>query len=255
MNRFDLSDKKGLIIGVANEYSIAWACAKALKEQGAKIALTYLNDKAKPYVQPLADEVSAELLLPCDVSESSQLDALFQTIENEWGKLDFLIHSIAFAPLDDLHGRLVDSSREGFLQAMDISCHSLMRLCKKAEPLMRSGGSIYAMSYIGSERAIDNYNLMGPVKAALESSVRYLACELGESGVRTFAISPGPLATRAASGLKDFKELMTVAESQSVLPYTLTIDHVGSLVAFLVSDAAAGMTGNTFYVDCGYHLK
>jgi len=174
VNRFSLEGKKGLVIGVANDQSIAYGCARAMHQQGADLALTYLNAKARPYVEPIAHEVDASLLLPCDVSDETQVDALYEAIEAQWGQLDFLVHSIAYAPLADLHGRLIDSSRDGFLEAMDISCHSLMRLSRKAEPLMSKGGSIIAMSYLGAERVVHNYNLMGPVKAALECAVRAL---------------------------------------------------------------------------------
>jgi len=254
MNRFDLTGKKGLIIGIANQQSIAFGCAKALKEQGASLAITYLNEKAKPHVEPLAAEVGAELFMACDVSKQEQVDILFDAIEKHWGKLDFLIHSIAFAPLDDLHGRLIDSSREGFLLAMDLSCHSLMRLAKKSEGLMENGGSIFAMTYLGSEKAIKNYNLMGPVKAALESSVRYLAYELGTKNIRVNAISPGPIATRAASGLAEFNALLEQSNERSPLKKKLDIDDVGSLVSFLASDAASAMTGEVIHIDGGYHI-
>jgi enoyl-[acyl-carrier protein] reductase I len=254
MNRFDLTGKKGLIVGIANQHSIAYGCAKVLKDQGANLAITYLNEKAKPYVEPLAEEVNAELFLPCDVSIPEQVDALFDEIKNHWGELDFLIHSIAFAPLEDLRGRLIDSSRDGFLMAMDISCHSLMRLANKAEGLMKNGGSIYAMTYLGSEKVIENYNLMGPVKAALESSVRYLAYELGEKNIRVHAISPGPIATRAASGLAEFDDLLEQVDQRSPLKKNIEPNDVGALVSFLVSDAAAVITGDTLYIDRGYHI-
>lgn len=254
MNRFDLTGKKGLIVGIANQQSIAYGCAKALKEQGADLAITYLNEKAKPYVEPLANEVEAELFLACDVTQQEQVDSMFDEIEKQWGQIDFLIHSIAFAPLEDLHCRLIDTSKEGFLMAMDISCHSLMRLAKKSEALMENGGSIFAMSYLGANKAINNYNLMGPVKAALESSVRYLAYELGGKGIRVHAISPGPISTRAASGLAGFDEFLKHAEQRSPLPKKLDIDDVGSLVSFLASDAAASITGDTIYIDSGYHV-
>lgn len=254
MNRFDLTGKKGLIIGIANQQSIAYGCAKALKEQGASLAITYLNEKAKPHVQPLAEDVNAELFLACDVSKQDQIDVLFDEIESHWGELDFLVHSIAFAPLDDLRGRLIDSSREGFLLAMDVSCHSLMRLAKKSESLMKNGGSIFAMTYLGSEKVIKNYNLMGPVKAALESSVRYLAYELGSKNIRVHAISPGPIATRAASGLAEFDDLLDQVNQRSPLKKNIEPDDVGALVSFLVSDAAAVITGDTLYIDRGYHI-
>ncbi len=254
MHKFDLSGKKGLIIGVANEQSLAYGCASEIHQLGGRVALTYLNEKAKPFVEPLAKKVAAEIFLPCNVNNTEEIDALFEQINERWGQLDFLIHSIAFAPMEDLHGRLVDSSRDGFLMAMDISCHSLMRLCQRAEPLMKNGGSIFAMSYLGSQRAIENYNLMGPVKAALESSVRYLATELGQANIRVNAISAGPVSTRAASGLAEFDKLLAKATQASPLNKTLGTDDVGAMGAFLVSDASAAITGETLYVDCGYHI-
>lgn len=254
MNIADLSGKKGLIIGIANEQSIAYGCAKALQAQGAELALTYFNDKSRPHVEPIAKALEAALLLPCDVSDNAQLDTVFSALEERWGKIDFLVHSIAFAPLNDLHGRLVDSSREGFLQAMDISCHSFMRMAKRAEPLMPDGGTLFAMSYYGAEKVVENYDLMGPIKAALECSVRYLAYELGEKNIRVHAISAGPIATRAASGLKNFNDLIQNTKNHSALKSTLAIEDVGALTAFLASDAASSMTGDTLHVDEGHHV-
>jgi enoyl-[acyl-carrier protein] reductase I len=254
MMRFNLNNKKALIIGIANENSIAYGCADALKEQGAELAVSYVNDKAKSYVEPLAEKLQSKLFLPCDVTNDEQVDALFDKIESSWGKLDILVHSIAFAPKADLHGRLVDSSKEGFLMAMDVSCHSLMRLAKRAETLMHDGGSIFSMSYIGADQVVNNYNLMGPVKAALESSVRYLAYELGTSGIRVHAISPGPIMTRAASGLADFDDLIKQTTEKAPLSKQLNVEDVGSLVAFLASDEASAMTGNLIYIDCGSHI-
>ncbi len=254
MSRFDLKGKKGLIVGIANQQSIAYGCAQAFREQGAELAVTYLNEKAKSHVEPLAKELDASLFMPCDVSSDEQLDALFDAVESQWGELDFLVHSIAFAPLNDLHGRLVDSSREGFLLAMDISCHSLMRLAKRAEGLMKNGGSIFAMTYVGAEKVVKNYNLMGPVKAALECSVRYLAYELGPKGIRVHAISPGPISTRAASGLAGFEMLLDESAAHAPLKKELTVEDVGALTAFLATDAAAALTGDSMHVDCGYHI-
>lgn len=251
----NLKGKKGLIIGVANEHSIAYGCAKACQEQGAELALTYLNDKAKPYVEPLAIGLNSTMFMPCDVSVKGQLEAVFEGIESHWGELDFLVHSIAFAPLADLQGRLVDSSKAGFLQAMDISCHSFMRMAKLAEPLMKNGGSLFSMSYLGSQRVVENYNLMGPVKAALESSVRYLAMELGPKNIRVHGVSPGPIATRAASGIKGFDNLLAQSQSHAILNHHLNIDDVGALQAFLASDAAKALTGQIYYVDGGDHIK
>ncbi len=254
MNRFSLQGKKGLVIGVANDQSIAYGCARAMHQQGAELALTYLNARARPHVEPIAQEVDASLLLPCDVSDAAQVDALYEAIEAQWGQLDFLVHSIAFAPLQDLHGRLIDSSRDGFLEAMDISCHSLMRLSRKAEPLMSNGGSIIAMSYLGAERVVHNYNLMGPVKAALECAVRYLASELSDKHIRVNTISPGPIKTRAASGLANFDQLIEKSAQAAARAARLNIHDVGGLAAFLVSDAADAITGEVMHVDGGYHV-
>ena len=203
-----LEGKRGLVVGIANEHSIAAGCAKAFAQAGAKIALTYLNEKSKPYVLPVATAVNAEMILPLDVQDDDQLDAVFKEIESKWGSLDFILHSIAYCPQDDLHGRVTDCSREGFAQAMDISCHSFIRMARKAEPLMKNGGCLLTVSYYGAEKVVEHYNIMGPVKAALESSVRYLAAELGPAGIRVNALSPGPLQTRAASGIASFDKLI-----------------------------------------------
>src|SRR5574343_1453636 len=194
---FNLNGKKGLVVGVANNHSIAYGCAKAFNICGAELAVTYLNEKAEPHVRPLAELLAAPLVLPLDVEQDDQLAAVFAAIEQKWGKLDFLLHSIAFAPKEDLHGRVVDCSRQGFLRAIDISCHSFIRMAKLAEPLMKDGGSLLTMSYLGADEVGDNYGMMGPVKAALQASTRYLATELGPKGIRVHAISPCPLATRA----------------------------------------------------------
>ena len=203
-----LQGKKGLVVGIANDQSIAWGCARALRAAGAELALTWFNDKARPHVEPLAQQLQAPITLALDVEQAGQMEAVFDAIAQRWGQLDFVLHSIAFAPKSDLHGRVVDSSREGFARAMDISCHSFARMAHLAEPLMPQGGSLMTMSYVGAEEVIPGYGLMGPVKAALEASTRYLAAELGPKGIRVNAISPGPLATRAASGIPDFDALL-----------------------------------------------
>jgi enoyl-[acyl-carrier protein] reductase I len=251
----NLTGKTGLVVGIANDQSIAWGCAKAFKEAGAELAVTYLNDKAKTYVEPLAQQLEAPICLPLDVTRPEQQEALFAAIKQRWGKLDFVLHSIAFAPKDDLHGRVTDSSREGFLAAMDISCHSLMRLAKAAEPLMPNGGCILTMSYYGAEKVVTNYNLMGPVKAALECATRYMAVELGSKGIRVNAISPGPVKTRAASGLTAFDELMEKAAAQAPLHQLVTLDQIGNMAAFLASDAGRQVTGQILYVDAGYNVR
>lgn len=246
--------KKGLIIGIANESSIAYGCAAAFRRFGADLAITYLNEKAKPHVEPIAEQLGAEIFLPCDVREEGQLEGVFETIEQKWGHLDFVLHSIAFAPREDLHGRVTDCSRDGFMMAMDVSCHSFIRTAKLAEPLMKNGGSIFAMSYYGAEKVVEHYNLMGPVKAALEASVRYLAFELGGKGIRVHAISPGPIKTRAASGIDRFDELINNAAEKAPMGRLVSIDDVGQATALLATDAAKLMTGETLYIDGGMHI-
>ncbi len=249
-----LLGKKGLIVGIANEQSIAYGCAQKFRDAGANLAITYLNTKARHYVEPLKDKLGAEIFLPCDVREPGQVQALFRQLEDTWGELDFLLHSVAFAPRNDLHGRVTDCSREGFDMAMNVSCHSFIRMARYAEPLMAHGGALMTMSYYGAEKVIDNYNLMGPVKAALEASVRYLAADLGSKGIRVYALSPGPLKTRAASGIDRFDELMEAAAKRAPRQALVTIEQIGRVAAFLASDAAEGMTGNVVYVDNGYNV-
>jgi len=254
MKLVDLDGKKGLVVGIANQHSIAYGCAKIMQACGAELAITYLNDKAEPYVRPLAEAVQSPLIVPCDVREAGQLEAVFEAIDKQWGKLDFLLHSIAFAPREDLHARVTDCSKEGFLMAMDVSCHSFIRMAKLAEPLMKKGGCLVTMSYLGGEKVVDHYNLMGPVKAALESATRYLAAELGPQQIRVHAISPGPLKTRAASGIDRFDELMEKAAERAPERHLVTIEDIGAFTAFIVSDAAVSITGNTTYIDAGYHI-
>lgn len=249
-----LSGKKGLVIGIANDKSIAYGCAQAFQRDGAELAITYLNQKAEKYVRPLAETVDAAIISPLDVCDESQLDALFDEISRSWGKLDFVLHCIAFAPADDLHGRVIDCSREGFLTAMDISCHSFQRLAKRAEPLMTDGGALLTVSYMGSERVIDNYGIMGPVKAALESATRYMAAELGPKNIRVHAISPGPLLTRAASGIAEFDNLMSQARTRAPEHRLVTINEIGDLAAFLASDRSRAITGDVIHIDGGYHI-
>jgi enoyl-[acyl-carrier protein] reductase I len=249
-----LKGKKGLVVGVANADSIAFGCAAKLRAFGSQIALTYLNDKAKKYVEPLARQIDSSILVPLDVAQPGQMKAVFDRIAADWGKLDFVIHSIAFAPREDLHGRVVDCSQAGFLQAMQISCHSFIEMARYAEPLMTEGGTLITMSYYGADKVVGNYNLMGPVKASLEATVRYLAKELGEKRIRVFAVSPGPLRTRAASGIDHFDELIDMAVKRSPGQRLVGIDEVGRVVAFLVGDASSGMTGDVIYVDAGLHI-
>jgi len=250
-----LSGKKGLVVGIANDASIAWGCAAAFRAQGAELAVTYLNEKAEPHVRPLAEKLEAPICMKLDVTRPEEQEALFSAIKQKWGRLDFLLHAIAFAPKADLNGRVTDSSAEGFAQAMDISCHSLMRLCRSAEPLMTEGGAVLTLSYYGAEKVVTNYNIMGPIKAALESSVRYLAAELGAQKIRVNALSTGPVKTRAASGLTDFDKLMEDAAARAPLHQLVTLEQIGAMAAFLVSDHAPTVTGQTIYVDAGYNIR
>jgi enoyl-[acyl-carrier protein] reductase I len=249
-----LKGKKALVTGIANDQSIAYGCAKAFRAFGADLAITYLNDKAKPYVEPLAKELEASLFLPLNLQVEGQLEAVFQGIEKEWGKLDICLHSIAFAPKEDLQGRVVDCSKAGFLIAMEISCWSFIRMAKLAEPLMKDGGTLSTMTYYGSQMVVENYNMMGPVKAALESATRYLAAELGPKGIRVHAISPGPLKTRAASGITDFDEMISKAQTKAPARSLVSIEDVGVAVAFLSMNGAKLITGETLYIDGGYHI-
>jgi enoyl-[acyl-carrier protein] reductase I len=249
-----LKGKKALVTGVANDQSIAWGCAKAFRAFGAEIAMTYLNDKARPHVEPLARQVDASMLLPLDLQRDGELEAAFEQIEREWGSLDLCLHSIAYAPRSDLQGRVVDCSREGFLLAMDVSCWSFIRMAKLAEPLMKSGGALFTMTYYGSQMVVEHYNLMGPVKAALEAATRYLAAELGPKGIRVHAISPGPLKTRAASGITSFDKLLQKAQSKAPSRSLVSIEDVGAAVAFLGMNGAKLITGETLYIDGGYHI-
>jgi len=249
-----LEGKRGLIVGIANDQSIAWGCARAFHSLGAELAITYLSDKAKPHVEPLAREVGAELFLPLDVTREGQMEAVFDRITQEWGRLDFVIHSIAFSPKDTLHGRVTDASRDGFLKTMDVSCWSFLRMAHLSEPLMREGGTLFTMTYYGAQMVVENYNIMGLAKAALESAVRYVAAELGPKGIRVHAISPGPLATRAASGIVEFDLLLDKARTTAPARKLVTIEEVGATCAFLALDAARSMTGQVIYVDGGYHV-
>src|SRR5262245_14876548 len=249
-----LEGKKGLIVGIANDQSIAWGCAKAFRALGAELAVTYLNDKAKKYVEPLARELDAPILLPLDVRLPGEIEAAFEKITRDWGELDFVVHSIAFSPKDALQGRVVDVDREGFLTTMDVSCWSFIRMAKLAEPLMKRGGTLFTMTYYGSQMVVENYNIMGVAKAALESAVRYVAAELGPKGIRVHAISPGPLATRAASGIPEFDALLDKAKAKAPARSLVSIDDVGVATAFLAHDAARLITGETLYIDGGYHI-
>ncbi len=249
-----LAGKKALIVGIANKESLAYGCARAFRAFGADLAITYLNEKTKHFTQPLADAMECELYLPCDVREPGQLESVFEAIDKKWGKLDILLHAIAFAPRDDLHGRVTDCSLEGFLLAMDVSVHSFIRMAKLAEPLMKDGGSLFTLSYFGAERVVESYNMMGPVKAALEGVVRYLAAELGPNGIRVNAISPGPVKTRAASGIDRFDKLLAEVAQRAPARALVTPEQVGVATAVLATRYAELITGGTHYIDGGYNI-
>jgi enoyl-[acyl-carrier protein] reductase I len=249
-----LTGHKALVVGVANEHSIAYGCAKAFHTVGAELGITWLNDKARPHVEPLAKELEATITGPLDVAVPGQLEAMFDQVRTQWGRLDILVHSIAFAPKEDLQGGLLNCSAEGFAKAMDVSCHSFVRMAKLAAPLMTDGGAMFAMSYYGANRVVPNYNVMGPVKAALEACCRYLAYELGHQGIRVHAISPGPLKTRAASGLKDFELLLNEAAEKAPLGELVDVMDVGFTCAYLSTFLAKRITGGTVYVDGGTNI-
>jgi enoyl-[acyl-carrier protein] reductase I len=249
-----LAGAKALVTGIANEHSIAYGCAKAFREVGADLAITYANEKAKPYVEPLAKALEAPILMPFDAASDTELEALFERIEKEWGRLDVLLHSIAWAPKEDLQGGLLNCSSQGFGVAMDISCHSFVRMARLAAPLMKDGGTMLTMSYYGANKVVPNYNVMGPVKAALEACARYLAYELGPQRIRVHAISPGPLKTRAASGLKDFDLLLNEAADRAPLGELVDITDVGYTCAFLATPYARRVSGETLYIDGGVNI-
>lgn len=249
-----LSGHKSLIVGIANDQSIAYGCAEAFRASGADLAITWLNDKARPHVEPLGQKLGAEIMAPLNVENPGELEAVFEEIGSRWGRLDSLIHSIAFAPKEDLQGGLLDCSSGGFARAMDVSCHSFVRMAKLAAPLMKDGGTMFAMSYLGAERVVTNYNVMGPVKAALEASCRYLAYELGPLNIRVHAISPGPLKTRAASGIKEFDRLLNDAVEHSPLGELVDIEDVGFACAYLATEFARRITGGTIYIDGGANI-
>ena len=251
---FSLDGRKALVVGVANENSIAWGCAQAFRAQGAELAITYLNKKAERHVRPLAEQLGADIIAPLDVGDAAQHDALFDEISERWGRLDVLLHSIAFCPKEDLHGRVIDSSAEGFGVAMDVSVHSFLRLIRRAEPLMTQGGTCITVSFHGAERVVEHYNIMGPVKAALEAATRYAAAELGEKRISVHALSPGPLRTRAASGIDHFDQLLNDAADRAPMHLLATIEDVGAYAAFLASAEAANVTGAVHKIDGGYSI-
>lgn len=253
--RLDLTGRTGLVVGTANEQSLAWSAAKHFRGAGAELAVTYLNGKARPHVEPLSRDVAAPIFLPCDVSKPGQLEHVFEAIRDKWGRLDFLFHSIAWARQEDLRGRLTDCSADGFAESLNISCHSLIRMAKLAERLMKDGGSITTLSFYGAEKVVDHYNVMGPVKAALEASVRYLAHELGPQGIRVNAISAGAIRTRAASGLDHFDDLIGDVVRAAPLRRSVDACDVGRAALLLASDYATAITGEVLHVDAGFHIE
>ena len=250
-----MAGKKGLIMGVANNRSIAWGIAKAAAAQGAEIALTYQGDALKKRVEPLAAELGSQLVLPCDVTDAASVDGLFADLERTWGKLDFLVHAIAFSDKAELDGRYVDTSEQNFTQTLLVSCYSFTALAARAEKLMSAGGSILTLTYYGAEKVMPHYNVMGVAKAALEASVRYLAADLGKGGIRVNAVSAGPIKTLAASGISDFRYILKWNEYNSPLRRTVTIEEVGAAGVYLLSDLSRGVTGEVHHVDAGYHVQ
>jgi len=250
-----MAGKRGLIMGVANNRSIAWGIAKACAAQGAEIALTYQGDALKKRVEPLAAELGSGLVLPCDVTDTASMDAVFETLAKTWGRLDFLVHAIAFADKAELDGRYVDTSEKNFTQSLLISCYSFTALAQRAEKLMTDGGALLTLTYYGAEKVMPHYNVMGVAKAALEASVRYLAADLGKNAIRVNAISAGPIKTLAASGISDFRYILRWNEYNSPLRRTVTIEDVGGAGLYLLSDLARGVTGEVHHVDSGYHVQ
>lgn len=249
-----MEGKRGIIFGVANEMSIAWGIAQQLKAAGASLAFTYLNDALEKRVRPLAESLDAELILPCDVCKDEEIEAVFETVRQKWGSIDFVVHAVAFANREDLKQGFSQTSRAGFQLALDISAYSLVAITRYAVPLMTEGGSIVTMSYLGSVRTIPNYNVMGVAKAALEASVRYLAVELGEKGIRVNAVSAGPIKTLAASGIANFREKLKLMDERAPLKRCITQEEVGKSTLYLLSDLASGVTGEVHYVDAGFNI-
>jgi enoyl-[acyl-carrier protein] reductase I len=249
-----MAGKRGLILGVANNRSIAWGIAKACADQGAELALTYQGDAFRKRVEPLAAELGAHIAGHCDVTEAGTLDAVFESVAAKWGKLDFLVHAIAFSDKEELDGRYVETTRENFLRTMDISVYSFTTIAKRAEALMTDGGSLLTLTYYGAEKVMPHYNVMGVAKAALEASVRYLAVDLGGSRIRVNAISAGPIKTLAASGIGDFRYILKWNEYNSPLKRTVTVEEVGDSALYLLSDLSRGVTGEVHHVDSGYHV-
>jgi enoyl-[acyl-carrier protein] reductase I len=249
-----MAGKKGLVMGVANERSIAWGIAKACHEQGAKVAFTFQGEALEKRVRPLANSIGAEIIVPCDVTNAASIDATFSELEKKWGGIDFLVHAIAFSNKDELRGRYLDTSPENFQLTMNVSCYSLTAVAQRAVPLMKNGGSLLTLTYYGAERVIPHYNVMGVAKAALEASVRYLAADLGEQKIRVNAISAGPIKTLAFAGINDGRYILKWNELNSPLKRNITAEEVGNAALYLLSDLGTGMTGEIMHVDGGYHV-
>ena len=249
-----MTGKKGLVMGVANERSLAWGIAKAVADQGAELAFTFQGEALEKRVRPLAEEVGSKLILPCDVTDEASIDATFAAIEKSWGKLDFVVHAIAYSDKEELKGQYVDTSLDNFLKTMHISCFSFTTIARRAAPLMTEGGSLITLTYYGAERVMPHYNVMGVAKAALEASVRYLAVDLGGRNIRVNALSAGPAKTLAASGIGDFRYILKWNQYNSPLKRNVTLQDIGGAGLYLLSDLSSGVTGETHHVDCGYHV-
>lgn len=249
-----MKDKRGVIMGVANDKSLAWGIASQLAAQGAEIAFTYQGEALLKRVQPLAEKAGSDIVLPCDVTDESSIDSVFAELESRWGGIDFVVHAIAYSDKEELKGMYVDTSRDNFLRSMDISCYSFTAVAKRAYPLMKEGGSMVSLTYLGAERVMPHYNVMGVAKAALEASIRYLAMDLGKFNVRINAISAGPVKTLAASGIGDFRYILKWNEYNSPLGRNTTLPDVGGAALFLLSDLGSGVTGENVHVDSGYHV-
>ena len=250
-----MTGKKGLIMGVANDHSIAWGIAKALAEQGAELAFTYQGEALEKRVRPLAETLGSDILIPCDVTDKESMDMAFQTLKDRWGTMDFVVHAIAFSDKNELKGRYVDTSVENFTNSMLISCYSFTDVCRRAAELMPNGGSCITLSYLGAERYIPNYNVMGVAKAALEASIHFIAFDLGAQNIRVNAISAGPVRTLAAAGIGDFRQILGWVENNSPLNRNITLEDVGGTGVYLCSDLSSGVTGEVVHVDAGYNLN
>ena len=249
-----MAGKRGLIMGVANDRSIAWGIAKAAADQGAELAFTYMGEALEKRVRPLADQVGSTLVEACDVNDDASVDRVFNRISETWGGLDFLVHAIAYSDKDELKGKYLDTTRDNFRRTMDISCYSFTSVAKRAAPLMKEGGSLLTLTYYGAERVMPHYNVMGVAKAALEASIRYLAVDMGDQGVRVNGLSAGPMKTLAASGIGDFRYILKWNQYNSPLRRNVTLDDVGGAGVYLLSDLSTGVTGEVHHVDCGYNI-